>query len=89
MACAPHLSFLVLVFSFIIVCITCPSGGSICCVFVVFMSCANCMFLWGVCGCECGNSIWACCSALLMVFGACVYMVRNSSCVSMALLVLF
>lgn len=89
MACAPHLSFLVVDFSFIILCIACPSGGFVCCVFVRLIGCVGCMFLRGIFGCEFGNSIWACSSASLIVLGECLCMVRNSSGVSMALLVLF
>jgi hypothetical protein len=47
-ACAPHLSFLVVVFSFIILCMACPNGGSICCVFARFVGGGGCMVLWGV-----------------------------------------
>ena len=36
-----------------------------------------------------GNIIVACCRASLMVLGVCLYIVRYSSCVSMALVVLF
>jgi hypothetical protein len=55
----------------------------------MFIGCVGCAFLWGMFDGGCGNSIWACCSAALIVLGACLYMMRNSSCVSMALLVLF
>ena len=40
-------------------------------------------------GCECGNRSCAWCSAALIVLGACLYMVRNSSGVRMALMVVF
>ena len=36
-----------------------------------------------------GNIIVACCRASLMVLGVCLYMVRYSSCVSIAVVVLF
>ena len=39
--------------------------------------------------CEYGNKICAWCSAALIVLGACLYMVRNLSGVSMALVVVF
>ena len=37
------------------------------------------MILGGVGGSGWGNSMWACCSVALMVFGTCLYVVRNSS----------
>ena len=72
MVCAPHLSFLVVVFSLIILCIDCPSGGSSCCVFVGLVGGVVRMLLWGSLDCDCGNSVWACCNASLIVLGACL-----------------
>ena len=89
MASAPHLSFLVVVFSLIILCMVWPNGGSSCCMFVGFVGGCGCMVLWGVWGCECGNIICAWYSAAWIVLGACLYMVRNSSGVSMAVVVIF
>ena len=89
MACAPHLSFLVVIFSFSIFCIACPSGGSDCCVFVRLVGCVGCMLFRVACDCVCGNNVWAWSSASFIVLGAYLCMVRNSSCVRMALLVSF
>ena len=41
------------------------------------------LWWWGVGGRGVGNSIFACCSAALMVLGSCLYLPRNSSGVSM------
>ena len=45
--------------------------------------------LWSVDGGGSGNITLACCSASLMVFDVCLYMVLNSSGVSMAIVSLF
>ena len=52
MAWAPHLSFLVVVFSFIILFMAWPSGGSRCCMLVRFVGGCGCMVIWGVWGGE-------------------------------------
>jgi hypothetical protein len=59
MACAPHLSFLVVVLSFIILCMARPNDRSGCCILVRFVGGGGCMVLWGVWGCEGGNRICA------------------------------
>jgi hypothetical protein len=78
MACAPHLSFLVVVFSFMILCMAFPSIGfrlgSVFCV----GCCISWGVLWGAGWCVWGNSICACCSAALMVLGEFLYVMRNS-----------
>ena len=89
MACTPHLFFLVVVFSLIILYMACPSGGLTCCVFVRLVGNVGCKFLKGVLDCGSGNRICACSNASLMVLGACLCMLRNFSGVSMTLLVLF
>ena len=60
------------VFSLIILCIGCRSGGSSCCVFVRLVDGVVCVLLWGSLDCGCGNSVWACCNASLIVLGACL-----------------
>ena len=93
-ACAPHLSFLVMVFTLIMVWIALPR---VCCVCVfgywVLLEGVGCSsggwVLWGLDGGGAGNSTLACCSVSLIVFCVCLYMVLNSSGVSMARSFLF
>ena len=93
-ACAPHLSFLVMVLTLVMVWIALPRVDCVC-VFGYWallegVSCSSGgWILWCVDGGEAGNSTLACCSASLIVFGECLYMVLNSSRVSMAIVSLF
>ena len=91
MACAPHLSFLVVVFSLIMVLIARPRVGCVeevgLCVILVEVCCDDWgWFVWGVSGGGVGNNVLACCSVALMVLGVFLYMSRNSFGVSMPIL---
>ena len=79
-ACASHLSFLVLALSLIIFWMGCPSVG---CKFIegvllVFVSWGRVVDIMGVMGMGIGNNMAACFRASLISFGACLYLVRNS-----------
>ena len=93
MACAPHLSFLVVVLVLIIAWIFVPRvrcrGMFVVCVMFGGVWCGGCR--WGIAdqGGGGGNNEWACCKASLMVLGACLYVVRNSSGVNIAKIALF
>ena len=96
MACAPHLSFLMLVFSLIIVWIGCPSvdcqsGRRVLEVCALWggVCCARCGWFVRIVEGWVGNNVETCCRVSLISVGACLYVVWNSFGVSMALVLGF
>ena len=95
-ACTPHLSFMVMVFTLVMMWIALPRVDCVCVFgYWVLLEGVGCSsggrgwVLWSVDGGRVGNSTLACCSASLIVFGVCLYMVPKSYGVSMAILSLF